>query len=78
MAICFTFRVIIKWRFSDRVEKQMHAFMDGFNDIIPQQLLSVFDPNELEVNCLPIDVSVYGVMGFIYLCIRLVMRRARV
>jgi len=48
--IFFTFRVIIKWRFSDRVEKQMHAFMEGFNDIIPQQLLSVFDPNELEVN----------------------------
>lgn len=42
-------RLIIKYRFSDRVKKQMHAFMEGFNDLIPQQLLTMFDPNELEV-----------------------------
>ena len=44
--------LVIKWRFVDRVEHQMNAFMAGFSEIIPRRLLQIFDPNEVEVqNC---------------------------
>ncbi|XP_059155940.1 E3 ubiquitin-protein ligase NEDD4-like isoform X2 [Physella acuta] len=40
---------VIKWRFSARVDSQMKAFMKGFNALIPQDLLQIFDENELEL-----------------------------
>ena len=33
-----------------RVENQMVAFMEGFNQIVPQNQLTIFDANELEVS----------------------------
>lgn len=47
-------RVVIKWRFVSRVEPQMKAFMKGVNALIPQNLLQIFDENELEV-WIPLD-----------------------
>lgn len=41
--------LVIKWRFVDRVEHQMHAFMSGFTELVPKRLLQIFDPNEVEV-----------------------------
>ncbi|CAH1797217.1 unnamed protein product [Owenia fusiformis] len=41
--------LVIKWRFVSRVEKQMQAFRDGINDLIPQNFLTIFDANELEL-----------------------------
>ncbi|XP_074651887.1 uncharacterized protein LOC141906479 isoform X2 [Tubulanus polymorphus] len=41
--------LIIKWRFVSRVKEQMLAFMEGFNDLIPQNLLQIFDENEVEL-----------------------------
>ena len=40
----------MKWRFSDRVKDQMEAFMKGFNELVPQTSLKIFDANELEVS----------------------------
>ncbi|KAH9492348.1 neural precursor cell expressed, developmentally down-regulated [Bulinus truncatus] len=40
---------VIKWRFSSRVDSQMKAFMKGFNALIPQDFLQIFDENELEL-----------------------------
>lgn len=40
---------IIKWRFVSRVSDQMSALMMGVNEFIPQNLLSIFDPNEIEL-----------------------------
>ncbi|XP_012939741.1 E3 ubiquitin-protein ligase NEDD4 [Aplysia californica] len=40
---------VIKWRFSSRVDVQMKAFMKGFNALIPQNLLQIFDENEVEL-----------------------------
>ncbi|CDS36524.1 neural cell expressed developmentally [Echinococcus multilocularis] len=40
---------IINWRFVSRVEHQMCAFLEGFNDIIPLETLQLFDANELEL-----------------------------
>lgn len=41
--------LVIKWRFVRRVEEQMKQFMSGFNEIIPQVLVQIFDPGELEL-----------------------------
>ncbi|KAM3187171.1 hypothetical protein ACTXT7_002825 [Hymenolepis weldensis] len=40
---------IINWRFVSRVEHQMCAFLEGFNDLIPLETLQLFDANELEL-----------------------------
>jgi len=40
--------LVIKWRFVDRVDEQMKAFMQGLEDLIPPQTLQVFDEKELE------------------------------
>ncbi|CAJ0766776.1 9144_t:CDS:1, partial [Entrophospora sp. SA101] len=39
---------ITEWRISKRIEEQFKAFMEGFNQLIPQDLISVFDERELE------------------------------
>eukprot|EP00106_Octopus_bimaculoides_P008727 XP_014776169.1 PREDICTED: E3 ubiquitin-protein ligase NEDD4-like [Octopus bimaculoides] len=41
--------LVIKWRFVSRVENQMKLFMKGFNALIPQTLLQIFDENEVEL-----------------------------
>ncbi|KAK3609118.1 hypothetical protein CHS0354_007796 [Potamilus streckersoni] len=41
--------LIIVWRFVARVETQMKRFMKGFTELIPQNLLQIFDANELEL-----------------------------
>lgn len=45
----YNFSLVIKWRFVSRVSDQMTALMSGVNEFIPQNLLSIFDANELEV-----------------------------
>jgi len=41
--------LVILWRFVSRIEPQMKAFRQGFNELVPQNLLSIFDENEMEV-----------------------------
>lgn len=41
--------LVIKWRFVSRVSDQMAALMSGVNEFIPQYLLAIFDPNEIEL-----------------------------
>lgn len=40
---------ISEWKISKRVEEQFKAFIDGFNELIPQELVNVFDERELEL-----------------------------
>jgi len=42
-------QLVIKWRFVSRVQQQMKAFLNGFNQLIPTNLLKIFDENELEL-----------------------------
>ncbi len=42
--------LVIQWRFVHRMEKQMKNFMKGFNEIVPQRCIQIFDPKEFEVN----------------------------
>lgn len=41
--------LISDWKIVKRVEEQFKAFMDGFNELIPQELVNVFDERELEL-----------------------------
>nr|XP_023673063.1 E3 ubiquitin-protein ligase NEDD4-like isoform X2 [Paramormyrops kingsleyae] len=41
--------LVIQWRFVNRVLKQMDAFKEGFYELIPQDLIRIFDENELEL-----------------------------
>lgn len=38
-----------QWKIYNRVEEQFKAFMDGFNELIPEDLVNVFDERELEL-----------------------------
>ena len=41
--------LITEWRIQRRVEEQFKSFMSGFNELIPQELINVFDERELEL-----------------------------
>ncbi|KAK0523250.1 hypothetical protein OC834_003529 [Tilletia horrida] len=41
--------LMTEWRISKRVEEQFRAFMGGFTELIPQDLINVFDERELEL-----------------------------
>lgn len=56
--ICPTFKqerlltfdsLITEWRIQKRVEEQFNAFVTGFNELIPPDLVNVFDERELEL-----------------------------
>ncbi|CEP60518.1 NEDD4 family E3 ubiquitin-protein ligase LALA0_S01e12750g [Lachancea lanzarotensis] len=38
-----------QWKIYNRVQEQFKAFMDGFNELIPEDLVNVFDERELEL-----------------------------
>ena len=42
-------RHITEWRIQKRVEEQFSAFLSGFEDLIPSELINVFDERELEL-----------------------------
>ncbi|XP_019875222.2 E3 ubiquitin-protein ligase Nedd-4 isoform X3 [Aethina tumida] len=42
-------KCIIQWRFVDRVQEQMNAFLEGFGELIPLNLVKIFDEHELEL-----------------------------
>ncbi|KAI9344444.1 E3 ubiquitin-protein ligase RSP5 [Pilaira anomala] len=41
--------LVTEWRIHKRVEEQFKAFKEGFNQLIPQDLINVFDERELEL-----------------------------
>ncbi|XP_062860944.1 E3 ubiquitin-protein ligase NEDD4-like isoform X2 [Trichomycterus rosablanca] len=41
--------LVMQWRFVNRVQKQMSAFKEGFYELIPLDLIKIFDENELEL-----------------------------
>ena len=42
-------RLITEWRIQKRVEEQFNAFVQGFHELIPADLVNVFDERELEL-----------------------------
>ncbi|PVF96727.1 putative ubiquitin-protein ligase [Serendipita vermifera] len=41
--------LMVEYRITKRVQEQYTAFMEGFNELIPQELINVFDERELEL-----------------------------
>lgn len=41
--------LICEWKIYRRIDEQFKAFIDGFNELIPQELVNVFDERELEL-----------------------------
>uniref|UniRef100_A0A3Q2QWV5 HECT-type E3 ubiquitin transferase n=1 Tax=Fundulus heteroclitus TaxID=8078 RepID=A0A3Q2QWV5_FUNHE len=41
--------LVMQWRFVNRIQKQMMAFKEGFFELIPKDLIRIFDENELEL-----------------------------
>lgn len=41
--------LVTEWKISRRVEEQFNSFLSGFNELIPQELVNVFDERELEL-----------------------------
>lgn len=41
--------LITEWRIQKRVEEQFNAFVAGFHELIPPDLVNVFDERELEL-----------------------------
>nr|XP_014350264.1 PREDICTED: E3 ubiquitin-protein ligase NEDD4-like isoform X4 [Latimeria chalumnae] len=41
--------LVIQWRFVNRVQKQMNGFLEGFTELIPSDIIKIFDENELEL-----------------------------
>ncbi|KAH3679536.1 hypothetical protein WICPIJ_008585 [Wickerhamomyces pijperi] len=41
--------LITEWKIQRGVDEQFKAFMDGFNELIPEELVNVFDERELEL-----------------------------
>ncbi|XP_065168760.1 E3 ubiquitin-protein ligase Nedd-4 isoform X2 [Atheta coriaria] len=40
---------VIKWRFVYRVQDQMNAFLEGFGELVPLNIMKIFDEHELEL-----------------------------
>jgi hypothetical protein len=40
---------VTNWRIQKRIEEQFNNFAQGFNELIPQDLINVFDERELEL-----------------------------
>jgi E3 ubiquitin-protein ligase NEDD4 len=41
--------LMVKWRIEKRIAEQFQAFRDGFHELIPHDLINVFDERELEL-----------------------------
>ncbi|EGX96436.1 ubiquitin ligase (Nedd4/Rsp5p) [Cordyceps militaris CM01] len=41
--------LMVKWRIEKRIAEQFQAFKEGFHELIPQDLINVFDDRELEL-----------------------------
>ncbi|KAI0974201.1 HECT-domain-containing protein [Xylaria arbuscula] len=41
--------LMVKWRIEKRISEQFQAFKDGFQELIPHDLINVFDERELEL-----------------------------
>lgn len=49
MVLIIIDRLVTEWKIKKRIEEQFDAFMSGFNELIPADLVNVFDERELEL-----------------------------
>jgi len=58
---------LAQYRLATRVRTQVDAFLKGLNDVVPDELLSIFDENELEVTIILIYISFSYFLAYILL-----------
>lgn len=58
---CQYLDALAQYRLANSVKDEMEAFLKGLNGLIPDNLLSIFDENELEVRL--IYYSVFGLFN---------------
>ena len=46
----YYYSLVLQWRFSRGVKDQTKSFMEGFEEVVPIEWISIFDERELEVN----------------------------
>jgi E3 ubiquitin-protein ligase NEDD4 len=64
--------LMVEYRISKRVKDQFNAFMSGFSELIPHDLITVFSERELEFLVSGIsDIDVYALSFFSFLYLRL-------
>lgn len=69
---------VVEYRISKRVKEQFDAFMSGFSELIPQDLVNVFDERELELligGMSEIDVYVPILLSNVFMYYPLVLTR---
>ena len=59
---------VIEWRFIARIKKQMDQFLAGFNELLPLNLIKIFDEGELELLMCGIG-SIDVKVNYYYYCI---------
>jgi hypothetical protein len=67
---------VVEYRISKRVKEQFEAFMSGFSELIPQDLITVFDERELELligGMSEIDVYVDSFAPPVFCCSRITL-----
>ncbi|OCF61440.1 hypothetical protein L486_01088 [Kwoniella mangroviensis CBS 10435] len=42
-------RLVVSYRLDNSIKEQIKAFLEGFYDIIPRQLIQIFEPDQLEL-----------------------------
>ena len=60
---------VVEYRISKRVKGQSDAFMAGFSELIPQDLITIFDEREMELLITP-DINVYVLFQSLCNCLR--------
>ena len=56
--------LMVEYRTTKRIQEQYTAFMEGFNELIPQELVNVFDERELELLIGGISESTFPSLPF--------------
>jgi hypothetical protein len=57
---------LAQYRLANTVRDQIDSFLKGLNELIPDNLLSIFDENELEVGAFSLSNTVYRKFQFPY------------
>ena len=57
--------LMVEYRTAKRIQEQYTAFMEGFNELISQELINVFDERELELLIGGISESTFTLPPFL-------------
>ena len=69
---------VVEYRISKRVKDQFDALMSGFNELIPQDLINVFDEHDLELLIGGVsEIDVYVTISRLFPSVHVLIRLLR-